>query len=367
MTKEISSHFQEEIRIRKQIIEEERKIENLNIEFKEKEYELYKLLNQNVNNKEKGSGLKQKELKQSLQKINEQIEQIRNNLNDKFAVSNELVQKREELSQAINKLIKEPLGSSLKYTFDYNVVLVENIILEHRRNINLNQLKLKEAKMNKIIEQLKVRDNVIKNAQNELAKKNLKIKMDENVKAIEDLNLEHSFTLPVVINVNQSQKIIPVKNNSNKNMPKLINRKNDLNNSGSNLNYEAYNNPNIIKKKMTFKSKTTEIINKVKRNELTDLKLNVINDYYPNSKIKFINSKSPINNINSRDVIAFDTRILAHSPDKINMSMSSHKSTTEMSNRSTSRIEREVDKKVKNILKNNIIGGRYKSSPYINK
>ncbi len=68
--KEIAVHFQDEIKVRKEILESEKKIDNLVQELKEKEFDLYKQINLNVNSKERASGLKQKELKNSLNRIN---------------------------------------------------------------------------------------------------------------------------------------------------------------------------------------------------------------------------------------------------------------------------------------------------------
>lgn len=235
--------------------------------------------------------------------------------------------------------------------------------IEHRRNLNMSNLRQKEVKLNKLIDQVKIRDEYIANAKNELNKKGVKLKQPDEIKPIENLNIEHSYVLPVIISPNPKADLNFISPHTAKmNSP----NRNDLNNSGSRSPYEAYNNPNIIKEKKKFKSKTTEIIEKAKKNELSDMKLNVINELYPNSKIYYLNSNTADRRLSQgklRNIIAFDTKNLNQSFDRGNTSINSK--TSDIS-RSASRIrEREVDKKVKNILLKKNIVGRHKNSPYL--
>ena len=128
--------------------------------------------------------------------------------------------------------------------------------------------------------------------------------------------------------------------------------------------YSGYNNPNIVKEKQNFKTKTNEIIKKSKRNQLSELKLNILNDLYKNSKVKYINYKDKKNLKRSYDddnVITFDTRLLNKS--QSNVSLHSNKSISDL-NMSNSRYfkEREIDNKIKKIM-----GGKKIINPYINK
>jgi len=268
------------------------------------------------------------------------------------------------LQKLINNLSKEPLGSSLNLTYQYYVVLLDNMTLEHKKNMNLLNLKQREVKLNKLIDQINIRDQLIHNAKSELEKKGVSIKQNEQIKPLESLNIEHSFVLPVVISNNSDKidnKIFNKNALNNLNYSKLnISNNESLNNSRAKSPYEAYNNPNIIKEKKKFKSKTSEIIEKAKKNELTEMRLHVINDQYPNSKIYYLNSKNPnkrLSNGRLQNVIALDTR-------NANQSFESNKS-ADVSSLSKSRREREMDKKVKNIfLKKNFVG-RHKNSPYL--
>jgi hypothetical protein len=379
ISKEITQHFQEEIKHKKDIIEEERKIDNIELELKEKEYELYKQINLNVNSKERGLNLKQKELRMSIKKLTDSIESHKVSLDHKQVQMNILMKKREELQSLINKYSAEPLGGSLNLTYQYYIVLLDNLTLEQKKHQNVNNLKYKEVRMNKLIDQVRLRDDYINNINTEMKKKNFKVNPVSEIKGLDDLNIEHSFILPSVETrgrqmPNQQQQIPLQQINMNNNVRTYPNnfKTNQRSQSPRNghLNYEGYNNPNIIKEKKNFKTKTTEIIDKVKKNELTDLKLNVINDLYPNSKVYYMNSNHPNRGLSQsrmKNVISFNAQNLYQPAgnDRINMSATSIKS-TEISQRSMSRgrMEREIDKKVKNILRKNIVG-RYKKSPYL--
>lgn len=366
--KEIATHFQEEIRIKKDIGDDDRKIDNLLMDLKEREYEQFKLINQVSGTK--GVGVKQRELKMSINKLNEQIESAKSSLNDKIMKHNDLIKKREDLQNLINKLSKEPLGSSLNLTYQYYIVLLDNMTLEHRKNQNVNNLRRKEVKMNKLIDQVKHRDDLISKTRNELNKKGVKINQNEEIKSLENLNIEHSFVLPVVIASANDKNDQIYQINNNPKFPKIGNNQNlkaDLNssNSRSKSPYDNYNNPNIIKEKKKFKSKTTEIIDKVKKNELTNLRLNVINDLYPNSKLYYLNSgiSGKHHSPEMKNVISFDTRNLNNSGDKGNTSVLSKHSDRSYSR--ASRKEREIDKKVKNIFLHKNLIGRHRNSPYL--
>ena len=112
-------------------------------------------------------------------------------------------------------------------------------------------------------------------------------------------------------------------------------------------------------------------MNKSRKNELTELKLNMLNDRYKNSKVRYVNKRhikfnddieKNDNNNDDSIVIAFDTRNLNKS--NSNASFYSKRSQSDMSK---SRInfnfkEREMENKVKRILV-----GKKKTSPYVNK
>jgi len=330
------------------------------LEVKENEYELYKLINSD--NK---SNLKQKEIKITVNKLIENIEALKINLNSKIVEHNDLKRKREDLQVTINKLAKEPLGASLNLSFQYYVVLLDNMTLEYNKNSNLINLKQKEIKLNKLLDQLKIRDDIITNVKSELNKNGVKINTNNNIKPIENLNIDHSFVLPVVIAPsNPFQKLPP----NIKKSEQIVNNSSQVANRSP---YEGYSNPNITKQKKKIKSKTTEIIIKAKRNQLTDVKMNMINNLYGSSKLYYINKNNPNKKINNKmqNVIPVDSRSFNRSYDKINTSLDKSQN-SDISRRSTSKIrekirEREIDKKIKNIFINRNVLTRHKNSPYL--
>ena len=60
---------------------------------------------------------------------------------------------------------------------------------------------------------------------------------------------------------------------------------------GGKFDYSCYSNPHIVKEKQVFKTKTNEIMNKNRKNKLTKLKLNMLNERYKNSKVRYINKR----------------------------------------------------------------------------
>ena len=53
--------------------------------------------------------------------------------------------------------------------------------------------------------------------------------------------------------------------------------------------FSGYSNPNIIMEKKVIRTKTNEIMTKEKKNQLSELKLNMLNDQYKNSKVMYVN------------------------------------------------------------------------------
>ena len=104
---------------------------------------------------------------------------------------------------------------------------------------------------------------------------------------------------------------------------------------------------------------------KTKRSQLSDLKLNILNDQYKNSKVFYINKGTNPNLSFSEEpnVIAFDSRKVNKSQSNSSFSHGSHNDSMENSFRSSKIFnykEREIDNKIKRI-----IVGKKKMSPYI--
>ena len=354
IAKEISAHFQEEIRLKKELIEIERVIDNLNLSLKEKEFLLFKTMNsKNGNNL-----LKEKEYRSQINKVTEQINLQKGILIAKETKYNETMKKRENFENLINKFGKDKNGSSLTYLYHCFVFEINNLTNEHIRRQNLIILRQKEMKISKLLEQLKIRDEYINTEKKELKKKNIHFVFNEEnqIKKIDELNIDRSFSLPAVI---QQQEVpLPIPSPSRR-----MNTSADLTNqrtpSNVKYDYSAYRNPNIVKEKQQFKTKTNEIITKSKRNELSQLRLNILNDSYKNSKVIYVNKKNNRAYDSNNYVITFDAKFLNKS--QSNASIHSNPSHND-SGVGLNLREREIDNKIRKIM-----GGKKKISPYINK
>ncbi len=354
IAKEISAHFQEEIRLKKELIEIERVIDNLNLSLKEKEFLLFKTMNSKKGN----NLLKEKEYRSQINKVTEQINLQKGILIAKETKYNETMKKRENFENLINKFGKDKIGSSLTYLYHCFVFEINNLTNEHIRRQNLIILRQKEMKISKLLEQLKIRDEYINTEKKELKKKNIHFVFNEEnqIKKIDDLNIDRSFSLPAVI---QQQEVpLPIPSPSRR-----MNTSADLTNqrtpSNVKYDYSAYRNPNIVKEKQQFKTKTNEIITKSKRNELSQLRLNILNDSYKNSKVIYVNKKNNRAYDSNNYVITFDAKFLNKS--QSNASIHSNPSHND-SGVGLNLREREIDNKIRKIM-----GGKKKISPYINK
>ena len=412
LTKEITSHFNEELRVKNEILEMQRNISNLINNLKEKEFNLYKLLNkqQNKNNNLQTNNygkrslnnvnsnlnmnnyLKEKEIRANIKKINDQIQSQKTLLTNKEAKYNELVAKRTNLENAIGKFGTSPNlnsnnnafvdnaqnFSALQYLYHSFILEINNLENDFIRKQNTNEIVSKDNKINKLIEQLKIRDEYIKQEKKSLAKKKIKFffEGEKDIKKIEDLNIDKNLSLPFIIqqdnnafrggNMN-SQTL----NNTNRISSPIIN--NDMNSrhrvtimSNGQYDYSGYSNPNIIMEKKVIRTKTNEIMNKTKKNQLSELKLNMLNDQYKNSRVMYVNKRHIGNRSFHEDdnVITFDTRKLNKSQSFGSISPKSQNDSLNNSNFGKSGIfnykEREIDNKIKRVMI-----GKKKASPYL--
>lgn len=192
--KEVTVHFQEELKMRKEIIELERKVENNKIEIAAKEYDLYKNL----------SGKDAEGAKKQISSLNSENEKMQKLVNEKYVKQSELIKKRSNFQKAITQVTKEspPGGKILLNTYLYYSTLLENMTLEHRRNVNFNEMKKKDYQINKLVDQIKHRDNFIENSSNEIRKRKIPFKYNnENLKSLDEIEIE-PLRLPLIIQKN---------------------------------------------------------------------------------------------------------------------------------------------------------------------
>ena len=402
LSKEITSHFNEEMRIKLEIFEVKKNISSLVNNLKDKEFSLYKLLNKapntkksvnNISNNSLNITLKEKEIRANMKKITDQIQNQKSILLTKESKYNELVQKRTNLENAIGKFGNTQNNntnmnnnnlsdntqnfSALQYLYHSYILEINNLENDFIRKQNNIEIISKDIKINKLLEQLKIRDEYINQEKKSLANKKIKFifEREKDIKKVEDLSIgSNNFSLPVIFQQDKRLNTQTINNDINKNSSPSNNTNRNrvfLMNNGQ-YDYSGYSNPNIIMEKKVIRTKTNEIMTKTKKNQLSELKLNMLNDQYKNSKVMYVNKGDRSfheDNTNS-NVIIFDTK-------KLNKSQSFGTISARSKSRSKSREdsfnnsfgnsgsilnyrEREIDNKIKRVMI-----GKKKASPYL--
>ena len=395
LSKEINSHFNEERRYKTEILEIRRNINNLIANLKDKEFSLYKVTNRQEMSKSfsvrnilaqnylrkvpKTSTFKEKELKGQIKALNEQIMSHRELLAIKENKYNEIVARRANIEKIIGKYgnsvninsnsnnYKENIKdfNALQYLYQSYILEINNMENDFIRKQSLNEIRTKDIKIHKLVEQLKIRDEYINQEKKQLAKKkiNYHFEGEKDIKNIEELNIDKNYSLPIIIEDNNISS-----STTNKLMGPSLNLKRVNQMSNGRYDYSGYCNPNIIKEKKVIKTKTNEIMKKTKKSELTELKLNMLNDQYKNSKVFYVNKGSKgNNNLNlsyseEPNVITFDTKQLNKSHSNASLSFRSQNDSlnASSSNRIYNYKEREIDNKIKKIM---VL--KKKMSPYV--
>ena len=153
-------------------------------------------------------------------------------------------------------------------------------------------------------------------------------------------------------------------NNNSRNKVNLINN--------GQYDYSGYTNPNIIMEKKVIRTKTNEIMTKTKKNQLSELKLNMLNDQYKNSKVMYVNKGDrSFHEDNNNNIIIFDTKKLNKSQSFGTISARSKSRSKSIGEDSFNNSfgnsgsilnfrEREIDNKIKRVMI-----GKKKASPYL--
>jgi len=208
----ITTHFSEEIQLRKEIIEKEKLIEENKSKIAEKEFELYKSTTKSESDK----------IKNVITNFYSENEKNTINLNEKYMQQSVLIKKRSEVQKQITNFSKEhPVGIKIiMNTYQYYSSLLENMTLVHRKNQKLNEMKTIDYEIEKLIEQIKIRDGMLSNFEAEFKKKKIPFKTINNnqIKTMKQLESE-PFNIPYMIG-----ELPLIKNNNNVNI--LDERKN---------------------------------------------------------------------------------------------------------------------------------------------
>ena len=350
--KEINTHFKNEIDLRKKIIDEEQQIEKLKNDLNGLDYEMIHKPRVNL-----------EYLKNEYDSKKSEIEKIKQKINEEYIKENELISQRRQFKQVINDLNINNAGNfqvvNLFHIYKYYTNLLENMSNEHKKNMNMNEMERKENKISLLNEQLDLRDLFIDNAKQELNKNNIVFKYsDPNLATKEEIELQSydPFKIKNVINDISNTDIESQNTIDTFNLSKLKN-------SYLNIN-ERFNEINKINKQL---SKSPDIIKEKNNNNKNIFKRNVStfnkNKILVNAGFNLLNKNNFGNSSNKN----FRNLNNSKNMESKYRSFFSNKNTSNNNfgdDSIISRLENEVQKKVKTILKKDFIG-RYKRSPYL--
>ena len=395
---EMINHFQSEINVKKEIIEKEREIENLKNEKSDNEYKL----------NHKTENVNQQTLVNLIETNKKEIETKTNNMNNLYIHQSNLINKRKEIQKKLISINSNKLNNIYKYYMN----LLENLSSEHRKYLNISELHRKEQKIQILTEQLDLRDKYIMNAGQEIAKNNGKF-VYKNPKYESAEMIEVNPYKPVIIKVSpmmNSMRNFSVKENNNNNNNNLGNKRAlRQNNSSSNIlkntnpiariqsptisktrqynqelipllkNQNKKQNNNYLHKLRNFRNSNQSSVFIENGRKLTNnasFKFNQVTQAYNRSGYaaypvnygiiqENIRGMSPSQFSRKNNNENYLTNIYNNNNSRNNSFFENNKLNDSFGYKThTTRLETEVQKKVKTILAKDIIG-RYKRSPYI--
>ena len=398
--KDMIAHFQEEVNLKQKIIEEENKMEELKNDASDLNYQIVHKPRVNV-----------EYLVGQLENKKKEIDEIQEIINGEYIKENELISKRKEFQDNINELQSNSSGNTAQIRNLFNIYkyytnLIESMSNEHRQFINNNELKRKENKISLLTEQLNLRDLFINSAKQELSKNNIKLEFkDPNFATQGEIEMEPYN--PKVVKVSPSFKSLN-EFNKNRDMGKT---KSDINNINEQNTIVADSGPvNVSRFKSVDRNERLKSIskfsNKVKLMVTGQNNKNNVNNFNRNAStntkgrtLANAGENAVKNNYGGRGNMFQKIRInptkqnymiddseagndqpllqnlMLEKRDNKNINQNYNYSSYNNNNyysfynnpvevTNTTRLENEVQKKVKTILKKDFIG-RYKRSPYL--
>ena len=406
--KNMLEHFEIEIRLKRKIIEKEKIIDDLKNELAQKEYEILHAPKINLHY-----------LKKLLKEKREDIKEKEKKLIKGYIKQNELNSRRKEFQKIISNLVSNEANNPEFYKlynmYKYNINLLDSMTIEHKKYINLQELKRKDKKIKGLLEQLDLRDQFIRGAYYQFENNNIKFNF-QNPKLISSNQLENIPYRPKIIKIAPSLSTInkgrfifntPQKNHNNtidESNIKTIIKKININNYEKKIN-EKVENLEKVKNKLMGKVNSSkkrqynsELLSLFDNNNYKMNGLN-INDFIRNKKINIsynninnesflsnhnlsVKSLNPINQsfrkvsyilkpnkiklskIKKNDSLSERTYSRKYINNSINKPNNISKTNNQLNNSITSQLENEFQKKVKTIINKNYIG-RYKRSPYL--
>lgn len=362
LEEKINTHFQKEINLNKEIIDLEKRHQELKFKTAEGYIKVTRGRNSDPN------------LAKLINSMEDEKDKIEENITSKYNALSNLKGDRKVLIADIKAYIHNDLWYKLLNDYyNYYINLLDNMQFNHRELMFKSQVKTKSMQINELAEQLKYRDLYIKKLKDEFIKK--KAFYDFSVTGIRDYKefsqepLRANTDIPIINNtINDSSntqdnknQILPNINTSNNkpinNFPVNNDRiKTDVNNNNK-LKY-------VNKNKRSFNYELKPIKSEFKVNHPIKLnpykysmKLNEFNRDIPNRSINFENSfkKSFYNNQSYDSIINRDTNNTSFIKGKNN---EMHKDDV------FDEFEKERKRLVKTVLRKNILS-RFRGSPYL--
>jgi len=158
MQRIISYHYQEEIKLTKEIIEIEKKIASKKVELKEKQIEAVNFPNK-------------KELEDKINILNKEIGNFYKINEEKQNLFTKFVKKRSEIQKIITQQNSDNSKNILNDYVQYYTLILQNMHLESKKYSDSAEIKIKDLQLNALTNQIKAKDLIIENANNEFKKK----------------------------------------------------------------------------------------------------------------------------------------------------------------------------------------------------
>ena len=365
--KEMVEHFLEEVNLRKKIIDEEKNMEELKNEGREQE-----------------------------------VSEMQEKINKNYIKEKELLKKRKDFQETISELSVGNAGNEqikgLFSVFKYYTNLIENMTNEHSKFKDINEIKRKQNKISLLTKQLDIRDLYINNANEELNKNNIAFNFNDpnfatkdeiEMEPINPENMKISPSYKSFKEINKKRNINTNKSNMgiNKNVNNIIPNlepknfsklKNSNRNDRLNAISKFRNNVNNVVKEDNNNKDSKPSINNYKRNidinkkgnALINAGENAIKNNYVNRSYKQNYIIEDNSNINNEQPLLQNLMLQKREKTNQNYKYGNYNNSSfynkknQLQETNTSRLENEVQKKVKTILKKDFIG-RYKRSPYL--
>ena len=341
-----------------------------------------------------------------------EIDELQEIINKKYLKEKELNIKRKGFLETISELSVKNSGNeqikNLSNIYKYYTNFIENLSNEHTKNLNINEIKRKEKRISLLNEQLDLRDSFINNANKELKKNNVKFEFnDPNLATKDEIEMEP-------INPENIKNINIKASPSYKSFNEITKKRNmnTINQSKSDIDNNKNNQNSIVNDTDTIN--LSQLQNQNRNDRFNDInkfrkKVNNINQNYNKNNLNNYRSNSSYNNkgntlknagenaiqnnyvkrvrnIPSRQNYFVENseinndqpllqNLMLQKKDNSNNNYQNYKynaynnysfynKKNKVPETNTSRLENEVQKKVKTLLKKDFIG-RYKRSPYL--